>query len=536
MKKSFSLWTSFIAVCLCVCAIAIGVYAATASNLTMSGRIAFTAHGVDITISGTLSGFVSQEYVDAPKDGKTETKTFDTIELHNNSKSIDIGEVYFTDLVGETVPNIVLALNITNTSKFKVLASVDTMALSNTNISATVDGKTTKTFVIDEVSGQQQIVITFALRDSESDALLDFTNQKLINFVKYVEGGGYVDERLYDSIISAYAPDNMFNESLLKRGYAVSTSANKYEVAETHSAYEEIAVVPNGKYHIKSQNGTTSFRTLYVKNDGTYEFQAKTISNNLSEITMPEGCIGFKISGVTEMAEGLYMVPVPTTTVAFIGDSITELPYGWQKQVKDYYYWNSSNAAIGGCTIASYGNTGTPSKTRDPIVERYATALNADADICMVAAGTNDWWYQWCDIGTDQDTQTTTFKGALHTLCKGLKEMYSDKPIVFLTPIKRGEDPNKQNAFNRTLEDYVNAIIDVCAQYDIHVIDLYRICPLDPSISEHQEQFFDGNLNVNEGYTFWYDDTTHPNVYGARVQARFVIDELNDILKNYNLK
>ena len=362
------------------------------------------------------------------------------------------------------------------------------------------------------------------------------TSEKAMNVVGMSastkeDGVGGVSSKLYAQIESPYAPKNMLDASLLKTGYAVSDTSNGYITSATNSAYEEIAVQPNTEYYITSKNGSSSFRIRFVKNDGTSTFQAKTMSTSKVSIVTPENCVGLKISGITEKAEGLYMVPAPTTTVSFIGDSITELPYGWQKNIADYYYWNTSNAAIGGCTIASFGKVGTPSKTRDPIVERYATDLNPNADICMVAAGTNDWWYSWCDIGTDSDTETTTFKGALHTLCKGLKNMYGDKPIVFLTPIKRGEDPNYKNTFGRTLEDYANAIIDVCAQYDIDVIDLYHTCPLDPSIPEQQEQFFDGNLNVNEGYTFWYDDTTHPNVYGSRVQARYVIDALNEILK-----
>lgn len=359
-----------------------------------------------------------------------------------------------------------------------------------------------------------------------------YTDTATFSFSVGAVGG--IDPSLYAPIESAYAPASMIDTNALIKGKTINTNGTNTLInVAAHSASEEICVESETEYLITS-SVATSFRTIFILDDGTVSFQiisAGGSTENKSIIT-PANCKAFRISSTTEAMETLKMVPAPTTTVAIIGDSISTLPYGWDKNMANYYFFRTSNAAIGGCTIANFGGVGTPSKTRDPIVERYATDLNASADICIVAAGTNDWWYSWADIGTDSDNETTTFKGALRVLCEGLMDIYGDKPIVFLTPIKRG-DAGKKNKYGKTLEDYANAIIEVCQQYDIDVIDLYHTCPLDPSVPEQQALFFDGNLNVNEGFEFLYNDTTHPNVYGARVQARYVIEGLNPIISSY---
>lgn len=369
--------------------------------------------------------------------------------------------------------------------------------------------------------------------DNITNALFGTWSGKFNYNVDVADNANIINPELYAPIANKYAPKNMLDISTLTEGKAIAIdNGNTLVNAAAHSASEIINVEPEMTYVLSTPNAT-SFRTIYLLDDGTTQYQVLTCGADDVQITMPTKCIGFRISGETEIIKEITIFPKSERTVAFNGDSITELPYGWASILSDYYYWDELNYAIGGSALANYDGDGTPSRTRDPLVDRY-TSMDVTADMCMIAIGTNDFNYSWCDIGTDTDDVTTTFKGALHTLCNGLKEMYGNKPIIFVTPIKRG--PILTNSYGKTLEDYANAIVDVCSQYDgIYVIDLYHTCPLDPNIAEHQEQFFDGNLNSNEGYTYLYDDQTHPNVYGARVQARYIIDELEPILEELGL-
>ena len=107
--------------------------------------------------------------------------------------------------------------------------------------------------------------------------------------------------------------------------------------------------------------------------------------------------------------------------------------------------------------------------------------------------------------------------------------MYPQKIIVFVTPIKRGADPKHKNGNGNTLEDFADAILDVCGQYGIPTLDMFRTCPLNPSIASQQALYFDGSKNDALGYANLYNDTTHPNVYGAKVQARTAIGFVKSI-------
>ena len=187
--------------------------------------------------------------------------------------------------------------------------------------------------------------------------------------------------------------------------------------------------------------------------------------------------------------------------------------------------YKDSDYGIGGSTIA-LKEDGTD--TRNAICVRY-TEMSNDADIIGVSAGTNDFEYAWCPIGTiddpDDGTSNNTFYGALKTLCKGLIDKYPTKVIFFTTPIKRAQPfesgnggtytPNGQmltpfskNKYGKTLMDYANIIKEVCGYYSIPVLDMYSESLLNPHIAS-QQSLFDSAL-------------THPNSTGKKIMARRV--------------
>lgn len=188
------------------------------------------------------------------------------------------------------------------------------------------------------------------------------------------------------------------------------------------------------------------------------------------------------------------------------------------------------NYGIGGSELAKNKADG----SYNPMCIRYAE-MDADADLIVVAGGTNDWGhiagntvaedteYQMGEFG---DTEITTFYGALDTMCKGLLEKYVAKTIFFMTPIKRYSALSTpyytENNRGHTLEDYANAIKKVCSHYGIPVLDMFNECSLNPIIDAIS--------------TAYIEDGTHPNSKGHMIMARqiagFISSLKNDI--DYN--
>ena len=189
-------------------------------------------------------------------------------------------------------------------------------------------------------------------------------------------------------------------------------------------------------------------------------------------------------------------------------------------QTFQVYYWNGSTLST------------STRKLRTPIVQRYAFMAD-DADVVLVAGGTNDFQYNWTTVGTMADRTEDTFYGAMHLLCLGLLDKYIGKEIVFCTPIKRAQTnldtnadtdahkggaygtPESENLFGKTLGDYCEIIKEVCAYYSIPVIDMYSCSNLNPSIAS-QSSLFDS----------W---KTHPLQEGHNMMARYIIGQLKAI-------
>lgn len=212
-----------------------------------------------------------------------------------------------------------------------------------------------------------------------------------------------------------------------------------------------------------------------------------------------------------------------------IGDSITQgytlntNERRWAEQVASMFNMSLVNYGIGGSEIAQFK---VDDNTYNPMCIRYAEM--DDADLIIVAGGTNDWNHTHTTLGEFGDTSINTFYGALDTICKGLLSKYVGKNIMFITPIKRwhalaeGAEYYNPNSMGYILEQFVNAIKKVCGFYGIPVLDMFNECTLNPIVS-----------SISEAYI---PDGTHPNYEGHKIMARqiagFISKIANDI--DYN--
>lgn len=212
-----------------------------------------------------------------------------------------------------------------------------------------------------------------------------------------------------------------------------------------------------------------------------------------------------------------------------LGDSITAPSVSyipWGNQIASMFNMEYVNYGIGGSEIA----VNFADSTYTPMCIRFAE-MDDDADLIIVAGGTNDWGHNTdtsvsttkYQIGEFGDTDTTTFYGALDILCKGLLTKYPGKNIMFMTPIKRATTQRnyyEPNGNGNTLEDYANAIKKVCGFYGIPVLDMFNECILNPII---------------EGIkTAYVPDGTHPNFEGHKIMARQVAGYISKLANEFN--
>lgn len=169
---------------------------------------------------------------------------------------------------------------------------------------------------------------------------------------------------------------------------------------------------------------------------------------------------------------------------------------------------------------------------RTPLVDRWE--FMESAEIVCVAAGTNDFQYNWEEIGEIKEIGTefdkSTFYGALQFLCESLLDKYFSKTIIFFTPLKRAQTtamvsapgngdyplPTSRNTKGKTLKEYGEIIKEVCDLYSIPVIDFYSISGLNPSL-ESQSAFFDN----------W---KTHPYQNGHDVLGKIAAAQINSLI------
>ena len=188
-----------------------------------------------------------------------------------------------------------------------------------------------------------------------------------------------------------------------------------------------------------------------------------------------------------------------------IGDSIVKGSTGnFVDVVKEMLGLETvNNYGVGGSRLAStvYDNEYTP------VVLRYSD-MDADADIIIVHAGTNDYSTQ-VPLGDEDSEDITTFNGALNVIMSGLREMYPDKLIIFNSILHRYND----NRLDIPCNEYRNAIKNRCFANHIVFYDAYAYSGFD-----FAKGYYDHVLT---------EDGLHPNQAGADILGRKIAGFIN---------
>ncbi|MBE6584594.1 MAG: hypothetical protein E7649_06445, partial [Ruminococcaceae bacterium] len=213
----------------------------------------------------------------------------------------------------------------------------------------------------------------------------------------------------------------------------------------------------------------------------------------------------------------------------FVGDSITagvncEGSKYWELLEQTLELGSATSMGVPGSCISSMSDYG---NENDPLISRYDDI--AEADLITIFMGTNDYGHD-TPLGTINDMSDVSFYGALNVIIPALQAKHPNAKIVFVTPLHRygygtnsatGEAhtfDNVPNGAGHTLEDYVNAIKEVCQKYGVDVIDMYSELDLDPSADETRE--------------YYMEDGLHPNTAGHRLIAEFLEHALNTLCED----
>ena len=144
--------------------------------------------------------------------------------------------------------------------------------------------------------------------------------------------------------------------------------------------------------------------------------------------------------------------------------------------------------------------------SNSPLINRYKSI--PDSDIITIYMGTNDYGHE-TPMGTIDDTEDVSFYGALNVIIPGIQKAHPDALLVWMTPTHRyGFGTSKMlgtaftydhlpNGRGYSLDDYVDAIKEVCDKYDVPVIDLFTLSGMDPSLSEVRSQYMPDGLHLN---------------------------------------
>ena len=279
MKKKFSLWLNIVTICLCVCAIAIGVYAASSASLTASGTIGFTAHGVEMTIEGTIMGYVTD-----PDDAGTYVSTPKALTESGNNLTFP-ESAYFTDLVEDKVSDITIEITVKHTSAYPIEVSllIDDSVPSNISFDITNQVQTLQASSDGTTEVPGTITIVMNLHDANTDITPSANNLKL---TVYAEKEQLVrtDETKGDYVVMGHKLVN--NEVKPVRWFPFAKTAdNGTTWTKFNSATDKLAADDLGK-------GNYYFVSEYVLdvgtiNEGKWSYANGVAYNNTYKNTSP---------------------------------------------------------------------------------------------------------------------------------------------------------------------------------------------------------------------------------------------------------
>ena len=376
-------------------------------------------------------------------------------------------------------------------NKFYLIRSIDDMLpfikaelLADAKYSANTFTTCNSTSGLAIVADNYGIAITNRINKGSIIKKIKFINSNISNsnahYIIYVSCNGYVLKKWF---ISGQKID--LNYVAEESGYLCYCRTNSGSINGMFYKYNVASETDPNKTKVNSYIFSTS---------GGINVGSKL--NPISYTNNSKNFVGCIIEGYIINNDNSYN----TKYAAFLGDSITAgLTWNGSEQVYVQRPFPRTVQSKIGLDIQMKGYSSYPISSTgksDCLLAVYNT-IDTNVDYIIVFAGTNDLYYN-VPIGTIADTTDISFYGAVNTLINGLATNYPNAQIVFMTPIHRSwEGANNAGA---KLEDYVNAMKDVCKLCGIPVIDLYSQSYFSWAVTKFHDYYSDGLHPTQDGY------------------------------------
>ena len=182
------------------------------------------------------------------------------------------------------------------------------------------------------------------------------------------------------------------------------------------------------------------------------------------------------------------------------------------------------NRAVSGTVLCTGGH-------RTCNIDKLTSENLTGCSVVLIMMGINDWDQaksNYYGLGEYGSTDTTTIYGAVDMWCKRIDEIrktegFEDTKFYFITPIitswnnsKGGSnwDQNKTNIHGFKLRDLCQAIINVCADYNVPVLDMNKYSGI----------YYNSSSDNTTG--LYFGDGIHPNSAGHGQIANALYDYL----------
>ena len=271
--------------------------------------------------------------------------------------------------------------------------------------------------------------------------------------------------------------------------------------------------VPDNAYYFRVNYKLSTTSTIYVtRNSANYSLENSTY---LDATKMLYGNT-IVSNELTDLYKNINKYKGKTWDV--YGDSITECNF---RTMQNYQYFVASKLGIG--TVNNYGVSGNGFKQLAATID----GKTSEPDFITVFCGTNNFGcvHEKSALGNITDTSSTeSVTGYIRLTIEKLLAKYPNTPIGFFTPLPRsdGNSVGKQaSGGGYTMEQLADRIIEICGEYSIPVLDLYRCSNLRPWISENKTKYFSCRQAPN-------GDGLHPNVIGHEY---FIAPKVTNFIK-----
>ena len=493
---------------------------------SVTGNIIITANGVSIpviTLSTTSLSIAenAKGTFTVKLDKAPSSTTAVNLSASNSNITLDKTSLSFTTSNYSNAQTITVT-GVHDASSYSSKTSVITVS-SNGLASKTVNVTVTNIDEqpAEEVKTSNNMILSEYIRKNIKALIFDSSKENNYFtipgfYVSFNTGelGGHADYAVTD-FIKVFPGDTIE----LTGSYPVSTGAF-YNSDKTYNSKISLSdsapytlIVPDNAYYFRVGYNVSTTSTIYVtRNSANYSLENNTY---LDATKMLYGNT-IVSNELTALYKNINKYRGKTWDV--YGDSITECNF---RTMQNYQYFAASKLGIG--TVNNYGVSGNGFKQLASTID----GKTSQPDFITVFCGTNNFGCvnEQSSLGNITDTSSTeTVTGYIRLTIEKLLTKYPNTPIGFFTPLPRsdGNSVNKQvSKGGYTMEQLADRIIEICGEYSIPVLDLYRCSNLRPWITENRKKYFSCRQAPN-------GDGLHPNVIGHEY---FIAPKVTNFIK-----